>query len=61
MNIKKILFIIMYTIVVIITTIVAYKSFTLNTLRVEQVRGTEDGDYITIRVDNEYVVHYYEY
>ena len=54
-HIKKILFIIVYSIILI----TLYKVITTHTTEVEQ--ATEQGELITLHTQGEYIQYYYEY
>lgn len=56
-HIKKILFIIVYSIILI----TLYKVITTHTTEVEQVQATGQGELITLHTQGEYIQYYYEY
>lgn len=58
---KKIIFIIIYSFILIITTMLLCKQYIIKTMTVEDITPTEDGETITVQVNGEYITHYYEY
>ena len=56
-HIQKILFILIYSIILI----TLYKVITTHTTEVEQVQATGQGELITLHTQGEYIQYYYEY
>lgn len=56
-RIKQAIYIIIYTIIVILL----YKYITIHTTRVERVQATESGQITTIYTQSEYIDYYYNY
>lgn len=56
-RIKQAIYIIIYTIIVILL----YKYITIYTTRVDRVQATESGQTTTIYTQGEYIDYYYEY
>lgn len=56
-KIKQVIYIIIYTIIVILL----YKYITIHTTRVERVQATESGQTTTIYTQGEYIDYYYNY
>lgn len=56
-KIKQVIYIIIYTIIVILL----YKYITIYTTRVERVQATESGQTTTIYTQSEYIDYYYNY
>lgn len=56
-RIKQAIYIIIYTIIVILL----YKYITIYTTRVERVQATESGQITTIYTQSEYIDYYYNY
>lgn len=56
-RIKQAIYIIIYTIIVILL----YKYITIYTTRVDRVQATNTGELITLHTQGEYIDYYYEY
>ena len=58
---KKALLLIVSYIVVVLVTITIQHHITTQTVEVVQIERTDTGELITQRINNEYIIYYYEY